>query len=314
VSLSRRFALLAALFASPPQSRADELPFPIGPASFDVTSGTPVSVTSGSQAALNNVLGYTMTTNWTAGAGNPRSIELVLGVTAPGGTGGILLPIGGVANSNPYTFPGNVNSAGVFTLLNTGTLPNFTAGTYTAEFRNLFSSSTMNLANTSLTIFSNPTMLSGTTAGGPTFDRPAVGDFGGGATGVAYATNRVVVSTTGRYMFAEGYTGAGYDGVLYLYQGSFDPLNPTANLIGAADNPDFSNVPSSLTAPLTAGTEYVLVSTGFTNTDFGTFDLYGAGPGAVTFNPVPEPGTTLLAAVSALGAGAWLRRRRATTA
>ena len=67
----------------------------------------------------------------------------------------------------------------------------------------------------------------------------------------------------------------------------------------AGDDND-PNVPSAFVTTLASGTQYFLVSTGFANTDSGTYTLFGAGTGVVTFTPVPEP-TFVMAAFAGIG-------------
>ncbi|MGL4421547.1 MAG: PEP-CTERM sorting domain-containing protein [Gemmataceae bacterium] len=289
--------------------RADVLTFSIGSSSFNVVNGTPTTFTSTAQPAVNNALGYSLSANWTDGGGEAWSRELRLAMTGPGGVVSVAQPVGGLANNAAYTFPtgSNANTGATFTLLGSGPLPNYAAGSYQADFTTIFAGTTATLGTASITVYSNPTNIAGSTVTGLTFNRPAISAFDDiGASAVQYTTTTFTVDSNGRYMIAEGYDTA-YDGAFYLYNGAFDPLNPTVNLIGAADNPSFSNGPSTLTAQLSVGTLYTVVSTGFTATDAGSFTLYGAGPGTVSFTPIPEP-MSILGVVTL--AGIWFRRRQ----
>lgn len=92
----------------------------------------------------------------------------------------------------------------------------------------------------------------------------------------------------------------------FLYQGSFNPSSPLANVIRAQDPlaGDLSNN-APFTQALTAGTNYFLVKTGFSSTNAGTYSNTIDGPGNITgaAAAVPEPFTiigTLVGGTAAL--------------
>jgi hypothetical protein len=84
-------------------------------------------------------------------------------------------------------------------------------------------------------------------------------------------------------------SGGGSDTYLLLYEGSFNPEDPLANLIwgnddispGGADPP--RNVFSWITSKtLTAGTQYIIVTSSWASGDYGTVDFEVTGPATVT--------------------------------
>ena len=160
----------------------------------------------------------------------------------------------------------------------------------------------------------------GDTAGGATWQRPECpdpGDMGtcapsGSATAVPYATMEFEVTAAGRH-YVRG--TASFDGVLLVYAGGFDAGSPLTGLVGYAEADP--SAPESrrllLPADLEPSTTYVLVTTGRTNGDAGTFanDVFGPVGGGVVVGieggppgdelaltaPVPNParGTVALA-------------------
>jgi hypothetical protein len=160
----------------------------------------------------------------------------------------------------------------------------------------------------------------GTTAAGPTWQRPECtdpGDLGtcapsGSATAVPYAVTEFEVTGAGRH-YVRG--TASFDGVLLMYAGGFDAGSPLTGLVGYAEADP--SAPESrrllLPADLEPSTTYVLVTTGRTNGDAGTFanDVFGPVGGGVVVGieggppgdelaltaPVPNParGTVALA-------------------
>jgi len=78
-----------------------------------------------------------------------------------------------------------------------------------------------------------------------------------------------------------GVQEGGFDGVLYLYRGGFDPANPLVNLIAANDNGVLGPSSSTLSGvALTANQSYYLVTAGGEVGSDGTFSTYVACSGA----------------------------------
>lgn len=156
-------------------------------------------------------------------------------------------------------------------------------------------------------------VVSDTTAGGPTFNRPLEdgSSLSAVGTGVRYDSFEFTVASSGDYAFVT--TGL-FDTFAFLYANGFNPASPLTNLVTADD--DLISSPfttSGFGVALTAGVQYTLVNTGFSSTDFGAFSTLISGPGAIRPSGgvavVPEPDTvTLLFAGVALMA--WLVRRR----
>jgi hypothetical protein len=298
---------LALAAAVPPAARGDSLSIPL-PTPFVVLSGqtNAVNFAVGGQPAAANVLGYSLSGNWTPGPNAAWSSELRMAVTPPGGPRTTYAYVGGNDNETPFAFPGPNSTGNLFSNL-TGPLPSYTAGSYTASFYTTFGGTTANLAGATLNVHYNPTTDTGTTAAGPTFNRPEFDEtLSTNATAVRYSVTRFTVGQSGVYMVVQ--TTPGHDGYLVVYRDAFDPLHPLANFVGTGDN-DVGEV-SVLVNQLNAGTDYYFVSTGYQNADFGAYTSFIAGPGLVVFSPVPEPATGLLVGGLALAAGGWLRRRR----
>ena len=163
----------------------------------------------------------------------------------------------------------------------------------------------------SISSFSAAQTFAGTTTGGPTWNRPIVGlgSLSGVGTDVPYQATLVSVSATGSYTFNMNAVADAFDTFAVLYTDPFSAAAPLSNALVANDDASGSTLNSAFTFNLTTGTQYVFVGTGFSNTDFGDYNLTVAGPGTATFGAVPEPASMTALAVGGL---ALLRRRRSS--
>ncbi|GGC03541.1 PEP-CTERM sorting domain-containing protein [Pseudoduganella buxea] len=148
----------------------------------------------------------------------------------------------------------------------------------------------------------------GDTTGGPTYNRPLedLSDVSGIGTDVNYSTFTFTVDTSGEYSFLQ--TTDQYDGVLYIYENSFNPADPLTNALGGSDDL-VAPWTSGFAGPLDAGISYVLVTTSFYNGDAGAFSVTISGPGLVTVSAVPEPSTYLMLALGLAAIGYTQRRK-----
>lgn len=152
-------------------------------------------------------------------------------------------------------------------------------------------------------------VVSGTTTGGPTFNRPLEGLTGLSAVGtaVSYSTYAFSVSLAGTYTFTTTAANSStFDTFTFLYGPTFNPASPLTNALIGNDDLFGVGEASGFAYALTAGTNYVYVTTGFANSDAGAFVTVIGGPGTITA-AVPEPETALMMAV---GLGALCLGRR----
>lgn len=149
---------------------------------------------------------------------------------------------------------------------------------------------------------------SGDTTGGPLWKPPS------NVSDIPYNVQNFTVDTNGTYDFISIVPAPAWLRGLYLYEGTFNPATPTANLVFGEGRLQ-SNFTFSQSLSLTSN--YFLVTSGFATfaglNNFGPYNNSISGPGNITgpgLNPtaaVPEPFTIL---GSLLGGSAALRMRR----
>ena len=161
----------------------------------------------------------------------------------------------------------------------------------------------------------------GTTAGGPIWNRPVAGNppvapASGVATDVPYHVQAFTVDLVGSYSFlSTGVNPVDWDNYTFLYSDSFTPASPFVNVvIGNDDNPGVGV--SGFTANLLTGTNYFFITTGFSNSDEGSFSNSISGPGNITagsgVSNTPEPSSILLLSSGLLLAAFRLRSKSST--
>ena len=151
---------------------------------------------------------------------------------------------------------------------------------------------------------------SGSTVGGPTFNRPLANGnsaptaLSGVGTATSYDVVQFSIAASGTYTFlSTSVLPANWDNYTVLYSGSFNPASPLTNaLIANDDNPGIGK--SGFNYNLATGVSYFFVTTGFGNTDAGSFN------NTVTLAAVPEPGTWVMIGASFVGLAAVQRFRR----
>jgi hypothetical protein len=140
-----------------------------------------------------------------------------------------------------------------------------------------------------------PIVYNGTAVGGPTWNRPLedLSALSGVGTNVPYDVFAFTADTTTTVNIRSAPTAPEYDNFLFLYQGSFNPATPLLNAVIANDDVNGMGVDAAFTAQLTAGTLYLVVTTGFDNGDAGRFqNTITPRAGSVHDSAVlPEPGS-----------------------
>jgi len=153
------------------------------------------------------------------------------------------------------------------------------------------------------TVSADTITYTGTTTGGPTWNRPVANggsapvSLSGLATAVPYSVQSFTVSMAGLYSLqSTAVPSSGWDNYTFLYLNGFNPASPLTNiLIGNDDNLTIGL--SGFSLNLLAGTTYFFVTTGVTNGSFGSFSNTFSGPGTITLNgpSVPESGPGMIA-------------------
>lgn len=149
----------------------------------------------------------------------------------------------------------------------------------------------------SLTSFPN---FVGDNTGGPTYNRSLAMNQGGtcglsaAGTAVQYVTQTYVAPVSGDYTFSTC-GGATFDTFLALYQAPFTPPNGCVGNTLIESSDDVCGAQSTITATLVGGTTYVLVVSGFGNTQAGPFTVTSTTPpySSVEWYTGPTGGTAI---------------------
>lgn len=113
---------------------------------------------------------------------------------------------------------------------------------------------------------------------GPTFARPTLS-----STSYYYKSLTFVATASGSVTF--DITDGDFDTFLFLYENSFNPASPSANLIASNDDKDWDNLLSRITFNLVQGRTYYLVVSSYWSLDTGNFTMTATQPGFVnTYN------------------------------
>ena len=117
-------------------------------------------------------------------------------------------------------------------------------------------------------------------AGGPGFSRPLLDCSASAALpDTPYHLQPFTVAADGTYVIA---SAQDYDGFVIVYEEGFDPRDPDVDCLQANDDADDAQH-SALSVVLTAGTQYLLVTTASSAADIGSFANDIQGPGAIVF-------------------------------
>jgi hypothetical protein len=158
----------------------------------------------------------------------------------------------------------------------------------TAVFADEYAAKSVPLQGTRIASPEATISYTGNTTGGPTWRRPVASSatncgtsLSGVGTATPYSTQQFYVNTAGSYDISSVQNG--FDGYIFLYRDSFDPTNQFANCVGGNDD-GLGGIGTSdmLGVPLDANRTYIIVTTGFGNSDFGPFTNTISGPGNIT--------------------------------
>ncbi len=160
-------------------------------------------------------------------------------------------------------------------------------------------------------------VVTGDTTGKPTWNRPLEGfppvpPLSAVGTAVPYEVTTFTVTADGIYSFVNLATNpVNWDNYLHLYRDSFDPTDQFTNLLAGDDDFGFIGR-SGFDFGLLAGVTYLTVTSGFTNSSFGEWEMTIRGPGDILLGGggvIPEPGTWALMMAGFGLVGCALRRR-----
>jgi hypothetical protein len=128
--------------------------------------------------------------------------------------------------------------------------------------------------------------ITGDTSGGPGFNRPVedLSALSAIGTDVAYRSYGFTVDASGSYTFL---ISALFDSFGFLYSPALNTAVPLDNALVANDDLLIGFSTSGFAFDLVSGTPYYLVTTGFANTDFGSFSATIGGPGNIL--PIDDP-------------------------
>jgi len=131
-----------------------------------------------------------------------------------------------------------------------------------------------------------PFTYNGDTTGAPTYTS---------AIGVTahYVTFAFSVDTTGAYTI---HSTSVVPIAFAVYHDTFDPTNSSTNWVGAIPDAVPSILDRHLILPLTSGTLYIIVDSGYSLSDVGSFSTTISGPLGAQLTPITaaEPGTLSL--------------------
>jgi hypothetical protein len=150
---------------------------------------------------------------------------------------------------------------------------------------------------------------SGTTVGGPVWNRPVSNCAGlsGVGTATPYSTQQFYVTSAGAYDFFSNQSGGGtqpdggFDGFIFVYQDSFNPATPLTNCVAGNDDAAVIGLSEILGLALDANRTYVYVTTGFGNTDAGPFSNQITGGGNIVLGPAPAQQHVAVDSMSSAG-------------
>jgi PEP-CTERM motif len=278
-----------------------------GSTASDPTFVRPLEDLSGSSATTTRYNAYTFSVS-ASGNYNITSTgtyDTFAVLYSPSFSAGAPLTNAVVANDDVISGPFTTSGFGVslvqgvsYTLVNTGFLPT-SAGAFVTTIAGAGAITPSGPATPPAT---SPNLLThaGDTTGKATFDRPIedLSATSGIGDAVAYDTFHFTVGTSGTYTFL---TNGLFDTFDFLYANAFDPLNPLNGVIGDNDDSVIGIGTSGFAAALLAGVDYYLVTTGFSDSDFGLFSTTIGGPGSIAAIPEPDALALMLAGFGVMG-------------